>query len=174
MLDRECYRFTEPFESTVLHQYQDTGGVVTVGTGIALRSLADVARLSWTPNPQAACADFTIVSLQAKGHLASFYRQFCVSRLRSDPRELFLSRLHDMQALIATRWKLYDQPLNAQVALSDLVFNCGPAGLNKFAKLHAAVMARDWETAAVESRRKKPVSDERNAAVAALFRALVG
>ena len=173
ILDRECWEFTAQWEGAVDHCYLDTAGVVTVGVGFALHSLQDVWKLPWSPNAQAACADWNIVKGQAKGHLASFYKRFCMARLPvAHMRPLFAAKMQGFQKLIAERWKLYDQPINAQVALSDLVWNVGPAGLNKFAKLHAAVMARDWETAAVESRRKG-IGDARNIATGALFRALV-
>lgn len=59
-------------------------------------------------------------------------------------------------------------PLSAQIALWDMVYNLGPAGLARFRNLRQAILDGDWEEAAEQSHRNGP-SAARNLYVFNLF-----
>ena len=57
----------------------------------------------------------------------------------------------------------YTYPREVKLALFDIIFNVGMTDLNNQSPVFKkAVKAKDWSTAAKESNRKHPISQERN------------
>lgn len=167
-MDLAQWNFTAPFEGIVPHLYLDTAGVMTCGVGFAVPSVAELVKLPWWPNAFEAQADYRIVRGQPAGRVASFYAPLCKARLLSNGMQaVFAARVAEFRRNMRD-WSLERQPLPVQLALVDMAYNLGAGGLSKFAKLRAAVNARDWSTAAVESHRNG-VQQARNDATRDLF-----
>lgn len=131
--------------------YLDTKGVVTCANGHALFSSAEACLLKW---------------MHSDGRIATSYEISAVwsavkTGVRQNP-ELFLDfdevkrvLALDMQRFIVGTTKefpdVYSYPDSAQVAIYDMVFQCG--SLYKWPRLTKAVLAQDWNTAACESNR---------------------
>lgn len=165
------WSFTSPFEGVIPHLYLDTRGNVTCGVGFLVRTRSDVARFEWRPDTATAESDFDAVSKAAKGYVASHYEAMCRASLTESTMRAHFDT-HVMSVRLDSgmaMWTLDALPDAAQLALVDMAFNLGVAGLAKFKKLHAAVMARDWLTAAAESSRRG-VQASRNTATAEAFR----
>lgn len=168
------WEFTAPFEGVIPHLYLDTRGNVTCGVGFLLANRAAVDAYEWHPNLNAAHADYDKVRVMAPGHVASYYASACTAHLTDETmHEHFDRHVASVRSQLASSWHLADLPRDAQIALVDMAFNLGVAGLDKFKKLHAAVDARDWATAATECSRKG-VQQARNDATRDLFLGLVG
>lgn len=178
------WSFTAPHEGVVPHLYKDSLGFVTCGVGFLVTDEQSLGRYPWSPNTQSAIADYRLV--KAEPHMrkgtdgawrpqpARHYMQFCKSRLSElGMRVVFGVKVAEFRRALAQDWKFATCPEMAQVALIDMAFNLGVGGLNKFAKLHRAVINGDWETAAKECHRAPPVSEARNAATSLLFRSLL-
>lgn len=177
------WSFTAPFEGVVPHLYKDSRGNVTCGVGFLVTDEQSLGRYPWSPNTQAATADYRLVKaepFERKGtdgktrpQPAVHYMQLCKARLSElGMRAVFAVKVAEMQRAIAQDWKLAQCPEAARIALIDMAFNLGPRGLNEFAKLHRAVINGDWETAAKECARGG-VQPARNEATAFLFRTLL-
>jgi GH24 family phage-related lysozyme (muramidase) len=162
------WSFTAPFEGIVSHMYLDTAGLVTCGVGFMLPDETACARVRWAPNQQYAAADFRQVKQAERGHAASFYAQYCRASL-SEPvmREIFDRRVAEFRQGLQP-WMLGTLPEQAQIALVDMTYNLGVAGLNKYVNLKAAIVARDWRTATNECKRGG-ISMVRNSATQGLF-----
>lgn len=166
------WSFTAPFEGVVPHLYLDTTGLPTCGVGFAVPTEQQLLRCGpWLPNALTALADYRRVRVAERGHVAAWYERHCTARL-SEPtmRAVFVSRVTECRRAIRD-WELERLPDAAQVALVDMAYNLGAAGLGRYDKLQAAVRACDWATAAAECHRRG-VQPARNTATAALFMSL--
>jgi len=159
----------ERYEGRTNYMYLDTAGVVTVGVGHALTSPALAYALPWHDHADVVTGYLAV--LTAKRPMpAAFYKHFTLARLA--PASIDTMRDQDVTLKLGqiTRalpeWKAW--PDEVREAIVDIAFNCGIAGLLKFPKMLAAIHARDWERAALESHRPQ-ISKERNADVAALL-----
>lgn len=171
MIDQ--YAFTAPFEGVVPHLYLDSLGFATCGVGFLVDSERALLELPWSPSTQAARADWALVKAAPRGHVASFYKQYCKAWLKEPAmRAVFQAKVDGMRRAMQPVWRLTLLPEPAQLALVDMAYNLGVSGLSKFHKLQAAVLVRDWHTAAAECMRNG-VQPARNAATAQLFTSLI-
>lgn len=163
------WAFTAPFEGIVPHLYLDSRGFTTCGVGFLIVNATDLVSYAWYPNTQIALVDYHMVRRCELGHVASWYKQFCKASL-SEPamRAVFDQKIKVLEEALSVRWALAACPAPARTAIIDMAYNIGVGGLNKFEKLHAAVLAHDWSTAANECHRNG-VQDSRNLATKALF-----
>ncbi len=165
--------FTAPFEGIVPHLYLDTRGNVTCGVGFLVANEAELVRLPWTPNVQAARADYLNVRAAEPGKPASFYKPLCKARLlEMDMRRMFDLHVTAFRKQIDPAWHLNNWPECAQVALVDMAFNLGAGGLAKYRKLQVAIFARQWAVAAAECNRNG-IGAARNVATKKLFLAAI-
>lgn len=156
--------FTSRYEGVVPHCYLDSEGNVTAGIGFKLASEADVKPLPWTPSTPSALADWRLVKSAEGGHTAGFYRSMTVARLsEADMRSIFATRMAAFRARLQhDGWRLERHPLCVQIALLDMAYNLGVAGLTKFHLLRMALDERAYQVAADECHRQR-VQPSRNA-----------
>lgn len=158
------------WEGKISHMYLDTKGLVTVGIGKMLPNVATAQALGFVRKSDNAAAtaaeietDFKEVSKQAKGNLASTYRQYTKLDLPDSVIYALLKSVvegfEDDLEKNFTGYKSY--PVAAKRALLDMIYNLGLDGLLKFKKLKEAVEAGKWKKAAEECHRSGP-SEERN------------
>lgn len=162
--------FLVQFEGRPLYLYQDTEGVVTVGPGLALVTVSDATPLGGTAAENA----WTDVSSLPKGMAASWYAMHCDWRAQPDAVDaLFSKRLEAMEAqLLAQFPQMPEWPSEAQIAVFDVAWNCGPELVHHWPNLTAALRALDWRAAAEQcATRNGPAL--RNDARRALFLACV-
>ena len=163
------WSFTAPHEGIVPHLYLDTRGNPTCGVGFLVPDEKALVKLPWQPNVQAALADYWAVKRAQPGRVASAYRPLCKARLtEADMRALFDEHVRSFRKQMDPTWKLALHPEPVQIALTDMAFNLGVGGLNKYRKLHTAVFAQQWRVAAAECSRRG-IGQARNDATRALF-----
>jgi len=163
------WAFTVRWEGVVPHLYLDTVGIPTCGVGFSVPTEAELVKLPWTPSVQTAVEDYNRVRKQPKGQAASAYEPFCNARLSTEAmHRVFDEKIEAIERQLQDDWQLAMQPAAVQIALVDMAYNLGVAGLGKFVKLKAAVARRDWVTAAAESSRRG-VQQPRNDATRELF-----
>lgn len=150
--------------------YLDTKGLVTVGIGKMLPSVAAAQALGFVRRSDQMGAsaaeietDFKEVGKQTKGKLAASYKINTKLDLPDDIIFDLLKKVVDgFETDLRKNFKEYDYyPVPAKRALLDMVYNLGLDGLLKFKKLKTAVEAKEWQKAAYECHRNGP-SDERN------------
>lgn len=164
------WAFTAPFEGVVPHQYLDTRRIITAGVGFALPTERSVATLAWD-DLEVALVDWRLLQQSSRpaGMRASYYRSVTRATLpEAAMRSAFESRVADFRAAMRDDWRLDALLAPAQLALVDMAYNLGVAGLRRYEDLRAAVRAGDWQTAASECHRRG-VQIKRNAATAELF-----
>lgn len=153
-------KYVKGFEGSTQHIYLDTEGNATFGIGFR----PPLDKYIWRPNLQAAQADLIIIeSLRSEGvHPASWYFQHTTARLDSQSMmAVLMSKLDGLAISLNPMWQLYALPLECQLVLLDMAYNLGIAGLNKYKKLHAAIIARDYNEAANQCARRG-ISTARN------------
>ena len=164
------------FEGETDFMYVDTEGRVTVGIGFMMPDEEAAVRfpfLDFDDNPASAeqkRAEWRNINALARGHVASWYEDSTELYL---PDDFISSHLRTLFAVNFTELNRIfpeygDYPSAARLALQDMIYNLGMTKFNKFVNLKAAVVRRDWETAAAESHRKIP-DESRNDAVRDLF-----
>lgn len=170
-MTNDQYDFTVArFELAIPHLYRDSEGNVTCGPGVKVTKPADLLCMPWSPNVQAAIADFHNVRDTDPGrqHVAAFYKPLCKARLS----DLSMRAMFDLRVAALRRelgdWHLATLPAQAQIALVDMGYNLGTHGLNEYVHLRAAVLARAWSAAAAECHRRK-IGEDRNEATRGLF-----
>lgn len=162
------WSFTSRFEGVIPHLYLDTVGIPTCGVGFAVRSEAELAQFQWTPSLSEAVADYRIICRQPSGLPASLYKRHTKARLSDESiRNTFEIIIASVRRQLKN-WNLDTQPVPVQLALVDMAYNLGVAGLGKYVKMRAAVEARDWARAADECSRRG-VQQPRNEATRELF-----
>ena len=166
------------YEGNIPHMYLDSKGLVTVGVGHLLKTVQDAQKLNFlsADNKKATAAmikeDFDAVMKRPKNQEANDYKPY--TKLHLDAKDiLLLLELHinKFYLQLKTNYNGFDLfPVEVKLALFDMGFNIGTFGLKtKFPTFNAAISKKDWATAARESHRKAPVSEERNSYVKKLL-----
>lgn len=160
------------YEGSIPHMYLDSKGLVTVGVGHLLSTVADAQKLAFVIEKTKMNAtaddiktDFESVKKQPKNKIASFYKpatkltlpQAEIDKLTTSHIEAFYKDLK----IIYTDFDNY--PDEVQLALFDIIFNVGPTNLkNTWPNFNKAIRDKDWKKAADNSGRAAPVSALRN------------
>jgi GH24 family phage-related lysozyme (muramidase) len=158
------------FEGCVPWMYRDTVGKVTVGVGLMLHNAEAAEALPFFVGAHAAstgqiAAEFARVDAMPTGHSSSFYKTPSSLELPQEAIDAKLSAvLQHFESDLRTQLPHYDAlPSTVKMALLDMIYNLGPAGLFKgFPHLIAAVKANAWTQAAASCMRHGP-GPERNA-----------
>lgn len=158
------------FEGCVPWMYLDTVGKVTVGVGVMLPDAASATGLPFRTAGRVATveeirAEFARVSGMPAGRAAAFYR--CIREMELEQAAID-SRLRivlqgfegNLRSALAEYASLPDA---VKMALLDMAYNLGPAGLLKgYPRMIEAVEQGAWAQAAAACLRRGP-SAERNA-----------
>jgi len=158
------------FEGCVPWMYRDTVGRVTVGVGLMLPNASAAETLPFLLDGRAAttaeiAAEFARIDAMTMGRLAAFYRHGTSLELSQGTIDARLSAvLQGFEADLRMQIPHYDGlPDGVKMALLDMIYNLGPAGLFKgFPHLMAAVESGSWVQAAACCMRRGPGA-ERNA-----------
>lgn len=171
------------YEGKVNHMYLDSNGYVTVGIGHLLSSREAAMALPFErapgqrANPIEIGLEFDRVRQLSANRLPSFYRTH--TRLHLSDAEidrLTLQHIETFHRELRSIYAGFDEfPSSVRLALFDLIFNVGQTNLrNRWPRMNAAIAARDWATAAIQSRRAPPISAARNDYVRRLFEQATG
>jgi GH24 family phage-related lysozyme (muramidase) len=158
------------FEGCVPWMYRDTVGKVTVGVGLMLPDTEAAQNLPFfmgtrAATPQEIAAEFARVDAMALGRPSSFYKATGSLELTQQVIDAKLTGvLQQFESHLQAQIPRYDAlPDTVKMALLDMIYNLGPAGLFKgFPHLIAAVETSAWTQAAANCMRHGP-SPERNA-----------
>jgi GH24 family phage-related lysozyme (muramidase) len=153
------------YEGDVEHMYLDSVGFVTVGIGHMLAGVAEAQKLPFLDQKGNYASktdiknDYDAVKKQSPNKLAGYYKRF--TKLHLSQIEINRQVNQHINTFYKELKRIYPDydtyPSEARLALMDMIFNMGMTKMkNKFPKLNTAVKARDWATAAKESRRKAP------------------
>jgi len=150
--------------------YRDTVGKVTVGVGLMLPDVKAAQALPFLlgtspATPQEIAAEFARVDAMTMGRASSFYKTSTSLELTQQTIDAKLSSvLEGFEADLKSEFPHYDTlPDSVKMALLDMIYNLGPAGLFKgFPHLVAAVQTGAWAQAAEHCMRRGP-SAARNA-----------
>lgn len=138
--------------------YLDSAGNVTVGVGLMLPNAAAASALAFTAagapaTPGQIAADFARVAALAPDKLPAFYQAASSPQL---PQEIIDAKLSAMltgfEATIRAGILGYDAlPDPVKMALLDMAYNLGPAGLLKgYPRMLQAVESANWAQAAAQ------------------------
>jgi len=174
-LDESLAKLKE-FEGCVPWMYRDTVGSVTVGVGLMLPDAGAAQGLPFslqdrTATAEEIAADFKRVMQLPSAREAAYYKAVTSPEL---PQETIDAKLRavlvEFDGEIRAKLKGYDSlPDDVKLALLDMAYNLGPAGLfREYPKMLAAVKAGAWAQAAAESVRNGP-SAARNSWTRAMF-----
>ena len=160
----ESLRKLEEFEGSIPWMYRDTVGKVTVGVGLMLPDAAAACRLpfqvSGVPATEAQiAAEFARVDALPMGRAALFYRAPGKPELtQTEIDSLLRTVLAGFEGELRKALPGYDAlPDGVKLALLDMIYNLGPAGLLKgFPKMMAAIAIGDWAKAATCCERRGP------------------
>jgi GH24 family phage-related lysozyme (muramidase) len=158
------------FEGCVPWMYRDTVGKITVGVGLMLPDPKAAQALPFVlgarpATPEEIAAEYTRVDTLPLGRASAFYKSPTALELTQQTIDIKLtSVLEGFEADLRTQLPHYDTlPDTVKMALLDMIYNLGPAGLFKgFPHLIAAVDAGAWAQAAERCIRRGP-SAARNA-----------
>ncbi len=178
----------EKYEGRYNYLYLDSLGKVTVGIGhlIVNRSaIASVNMYTVKNNQPMKLATLTekqveydTIAKQNKNYKASWYKQH--TKLVMKDVDINAQRDEHIRTFYKELTRYYKKnngfnsnfdsfPINAQIALFDMIFNLGLTKLkNKFTKFNDAIKKEDWATAAKQSNRPQ-VGGLRNTYVKELF-----
>lgn len=174
-LDQSLSRLKH-FEGCVPWMYRDTVGRVTVGVGLMLPDAASAQALAFTfdgrpATPQEIVADFRRVQQLASAREPAFYKSPTSPQLPQDVIDAkLLAVLTEFESQVRAKLPCYDSlPDGVKLALLDMAYNLGPAGLFRdYPHMLKAVAAGDWATAAAQCARHGP-APERNTWTRAMF-----
>ena len=150
------------FEGCVPWMYRDTAGKVTVGVGLMLPNAAAACALPFQTAEGAAAtaeqiaAEFARVEALAMGKLPSFYRAAGSLELPQAVIDEKLSAvLAGFEATLRENLTGYDAlPDGVKMALLDMAYNLGPAGLLEgYPRMIHAVETGAWAEAAAQCAR---------------------
>ncbi len=134
-LDRSLAKLEE-FEGAIPWMYRDTVGKVTVGVGLMLPGAEAACRLPFRVGGAAAteaeiAAEFARVDALPMGRAALFYRSNDKPELaRADMDSLLRTVLTGFENRLREALPQYDAlPDGVKMALLDMIYNLGPAGL---------------------------------------------
>lgn len=152
------------FEGCVPWMYRDTVGKVTVGVGLMLPDAQAAQALPFLLNnrpatPEEIAAEYARVDAMTLGKAAAFYKipaSLELSQQTIDAR--LLSVLQAFEADLRAEFPRYDVfPDAIKMALLDMIYNLGPAGLfHGFPHLVDAVQSGNWSLAADHCTRRGP------------------
>jgi GH24 family phage-related lysozyme (muramidase) len=135
------------FEGCVAWMYRDTVGKVTVGVGLMLPDTKAAQTLPFflgarAATPEEIAAEYARVDGMTLGRASSFYKTPTSLELTQQTIDSKLSSiLQGFEADLRTEFPHYETlPDGVKMALLDMIYNLGPAGLFKgFPHLVAAV-----------------------------------
>src|SRR5580698_8209846 len=144
--------------------YRDTVGKVTVGVGLMLPDVKAAQALPFilgarAATPEEIAAEYTRVDTLPLGHASAFYKTPNSLELTAQTIDAKLSSvLEGFEADLRTEFPHYDTlPDGVKMALLDMIYNLGPAGLFKgFPHLVAAIQTGAWTLAAEHCMRRGP------------------
>lgn len=164
-------------EGKVAHIYLDSRGNVTVGIGQLLRTAAGAKKLPFVHRRAGQKAteeeieqEFRKIEEQEPNLAAGKYKRLTRLELPEEEIEkLFSKQVERFEAGARKQFKGFDgYPLAAQIALVDMAYNVGLAGLARFKRLKAAAERGDWKAAA-EAAQRKGIGEQRNQRTKELF-----
>jgi GH24 family phage-related lysozyme (muramidase) len=144
--------------------YRDTVGKVTVGIGLMLPDAKAAEALPFVVGTRAAtpeeiAAEYARVDAMPMGRASTFYKTPTSLVLTQQTIDAKLtSVLAGFEADLRSRFPHYDTlPDGIKMALLDMIYNLGPAGLFKgFPHLVAAIQTGAWQQAAEHCIRRGP------------------
>ena len=162
--------------------YRDTVGKVTVGVGLMLPDAKAAQALPFVIGPRAAtpeeiAAEYARVDALPIGRASAFYKTPTSLILTQQTIDAKLtSVLTGFETDLRTQFPHYDAfPDAIKLALLDMIYNLGPAGLFKgFPHLVAAVQTETWSQAAEHCRRRGPGAARNNWTREQFLSAVVG
>lgn len=179
----DARRLIKTGEGSIPHMYLDSVGKVTVGVGNMLPdahaalALPFVVKENGAPASPAQIQDeFNLVLRQEPRHPAPYYSRYCDLMLTDEEINALLDRrIDDFEAGLRQQFQHFDQfPEQAKLGMLDMAFNLGISGLvSKFPAFTRAARSADWETCAIECKRKQ-VQTSRNETVKQLFLSCTG
>jgi GH24 family phage-related lysozyme (muramidase) len=152
------------FEGCVPWMYRDTVGKVTVGVGLMLPDAKAAEALPFVvggraATPEEIAAEYARVDAMAIGRASAFYKIPSALVLTQQTIDAKLSSvLARFEADLRSPFPHYDAlPDGVKMALLDMIYNLGPAGLCKgFPHLVAAIQTGAWTQAAEHCMRRGP------------------
>jgi GH24 family phage-related lysozyme (muramidase) len=170
------------FEGCVPWMYRDTVGKVTVGVGLMLPDAKAAEALpfllgSRAATPQEIATEYARVDAMTMGRASAFYKTPSSLELSQQTMDAKLSSvLQGFETDLRTRFPHYDTlPDGVKMALLDMIYNLGPAGLFKgFPHLVAAVENGAWAQAAEHCIRRGPGEARNNWTRQQFLSAVVG
>jgi GH24 family phage-related lysozyme (muramidase) len=170
------------FEGCVPWMYRDTVGKVTVGVGLMLPDSKAAKALPFflgarAATPEEIAAEYARVDAMTLGRASSFYKTPTSLELTQQTIDAKLSSvLQGFEADLRTEFPHYDTlPDGVKMALLDMIYNLGPAGLFKgFPHLVAAVQTGAWVQAAEHCMRRGPGAARNNWTRQQFLSAVVG
>jgi GH24 family phage-related lysozyme (muramidase) len=152
------------FEGSVPWMYRDTVGKVTIGVGLLLLDTKAAQSLPFVVGARAAtpeeiAAEYARVDAMALGRASAFYKTPTSLMLTQQTIDAKLSSvLAGFEADLRSQFPHYDTlPDGVKIALLDMIYNLGPAGLFKgFPHLVAAIQTGAWQQAAEHCMRRGP------------------
>jgi GH24 family phage-related lysozyme (muramidase) len=144
--------------------YRDTVGKVTVGVGLMLPDPKAAEALPFVlgtraATPQEIAAEYARVNAMPMGRSSAFYKIPASLVLTQQTIDAKLTAvLAGFEADLRSRFPHYDAlPDGIKMALLDMIYNLGPAGLFKgFPHLVAAIQTGAWAQAAEHCTRRGP------------------
>ncbi len=157
-------RKLEEFEGSIPWMYRDTVGKVTVGVGLMLPDAAAAVKLPFQVNNVASAedairAEFARVDALPMGRPALFYRPRNGPELpKTEIDALLRTVLTGFEDDLRAALQGYDAlPEGVRLALLDMAYNLGPAGLlHGYPKMLEAIRAGAWAQAAACCERRGP------------------
>ena len=170
------------FEGCVPWMYRDTVGKVTVGVGLMLPDAKAAGALPFVVGARAAtpeeiAAEYARVDAMAMGRPSAFYKTPTSLVLTQQTIDAKLgSVLAGFEADLRSQFPHYDAlPDGIKMALLDMIYNLGPAGLFKgFPHLVAAIQTEAWRQAAEHCMRHGPSAARNNWTRERFLSAVVG
>ncbi|HEX3472711.1 MAG TPA: hypothetical protein VHT28_16130, partial [Silvibacterium sp.] len=170
------------FEGCVPWMYRDTVGKVTVGVGLMLPDAKAAQALPFvigarSATPEEIAAEYARVDAMVMGRASAFYKtptSLVLTRQTIDAK--LSSVLAGFEADLRTEFPHYDSlPDGMKMALLDMIYNLGPAGLFKgFPHLISAVQSGNWSQAAGHCTRRGPSAARNNWTQQQFLSAVVG
>lgn len=166
-------RLTGPFNGRSGQMTRNAAGDVVVGIGSVLGTAQTARALSWykraggNPTPTEISNEWTNVKNAVAGQLNLFLKYSEMVRLFG----LQVDTLYGQGQSFFPEWDTW--PEAVRVAVIDLAFDLGAAGVANRKALSDALKARDWTTASLNCDRPNGRA-ERTAYLQALFLASVG
>jgi GH24 family phage-related lysozyme (muramidase) len=144
--------------------YRDTVGKVTVGVGLMLPDAKTAEALPFvfgtrSATPEEIAAEYARVDAMPMGRASAFYKTPTSLILTQQTIDAKLtSVLTGFEADLRAQFPHYDTlPDGVKMALLDMIYNLGPAGLFKgFPHLVAAIQTGAWAQAAEHCARRGP------------------